>query len=183
MLNFSCHLFLQIFQNLNIKPASTSHEFKFVLGTHLLQRQGTSKNLWVFLSWLMLPSLFFPVSFRSEKVLHILFELILFLTCKNLNKIIEFQWQPFQAKKKSIAKTVALNYISPKVYRITHHAQIFTVTSLLLLSENFARKIWREYFESSCSSPAEIVAQVPVEDLFFNLLRLHQMLLEKTEKL
>ena len=32
-------------------------------------------------------------------------------------------------KKVSIAKTVALNYISPKVYRITHHAQIFTVTA------------------------------------------------------
>ena len=32
-------------------------------------------------------------------------------------------------KKKSIAKAVALNYISPKVYRITHHAQIFTATA------------------------------------------------------
>ena len=31
-------------------------------------------------------------------------------------------------KKISIAKTVALNYISPKVYRITDHSQIFTVT-------------------------------------------------------
>ena len=38
-------------------------------------------------------------------------------------EVIEFQWQPFQSKKKSIAKTVALNYISPKVYRATHHAQ------------------------------------------------------------
>ena len=32
-------------------------------------------------------------------------------------------------KKKSIAKTVALNYISPKVYRITHHAQVLTATA------------------------------------------------------
>ena len=32
-------------------------------------------------------------------------------------------------EKISIAKTVALNYISPKVYRITDHAQIFTVTA------------------------------------------------------
>ena len=32
-------------------------------------------------------------------------------------------------KKKSIAKTVALNYVSPKVYRITHHAQTLTATA------------------------------------------------------
>ena len=43
-------------------------------------------------------------------------------------EVIEFQWQPFQAKK-SIANVIALNYISPKVYRVTHHAEIFTVTT------------------------------------------------------
>ena len=32
-------------------------------------------------------------------------------------------------KKKSIAKAVALNYISTKVYRITHHDQVLIVTA------------------------------------------------------
>ena len=57
---------------------------------------------------------------------------------------IKFQWQPFQAKKKrSIAKTVALNYISPKVYGIAHHTQIFTVTSTTNATEE-NRKVRNE---------------------------------------
>ena len=113
MLNLSWNLFLKIFQNLNI----TSHEFKFVLGTHLLLQQGTSKNKADVVIF------FFSTHFQKLKRFAHFIRLILLHTCKN-----KFQLQPFSAKK-SIAKAVALNYISPKVYRITHHAQIFTATA------------------------------------------------------
>ena len=83
MLNFSWNLLFQIFQNLNIKEAPTSHEFKFVLGTYLVLQQGTSKNLWVFLSWLML-SFFFSTQFQKWKLFVNFIRLILLLTCKNL---------------------------------------------------------------------------------------------------
>ena len=39
------------------------------------------------------------------------------------------------SQQKSIAKTVALNYVSPNLHRITHHAQIFTVTVPQMLLE------------------------------------------------
>ena len=75
---FVLKLISQIFQNLNI----TSHEIKFVLGTHLLLQQRTLKNLWVFLWWLMSSSSFFPLTSRNENVLHILFDLFCFSLAK-----------------------------------------------------------------------------------------------------
>ena len=39
---------LQIFENLNVKEASTPHDFKFVLGKYLLLKQGITRNSWVF---------------------------------------------------------------------------------------------------------------------------------------
>ena len=64
---------------------------------------------------------FFSTQFQKRKRFAHFIRLILLLTCKK-----KFQWQPFRAKK-SIAKTVALNRISPNC--ITHHAKIFTVTA------------------------------------------------------
>ena len=101
----SWNLFLQIFQNLNI----TSREFRFVLGTHLLLQQGTSNTLWVFFSWLSRHVLFFN-SVPETKTFCIFY---------SINFASHLQ--------KDIAKTVALNCISPNC--ITHHAKIFTVTA------------------------------------------------------
>ena len=115
----SVNLFLEIFQNLNI----TSYEFKFILGTHLVLQQGIVKNLWVFFQGRCRHLLFF----------HSLPEMKAFCTFYSINFASHLQKEiPMAAlsdKKKSIAKTVALNYISPKVYRITHHAQILTATA------------------------------------------------------
>ena len=84
MLNLSWNLFLKIFQNLNI----TSHEFKFVLGTHLLLQQGTSKNKADVVIF------FFSTHFQKLKRFAHFIRLILLHTCKN-----KFQWQPFSAKR------------------------------------------------------------------------------------
>ena len=117
MLNLSWKLFLQIFQNLNI----TTHEFKFVLRTYStagyfeeLMRLHFMADVIIFI---------FSTQFEKRKRFAHFVRLIFLLTCKK-----KFQWQLLQAKK-FIAKTVALNYISRKVCRITHHTQIFTVTA------------------------------------------------------
>ena len=65
---------------------------------------------------------YFSIQFQKWKRFAHFIWLILLLTCKNLCGY----WILMVAvsgKKKSIAKTVALNCISPKVYRVTHQAQ------------------------------------------------------------
>ena len=84
---------------------------------------STAGHFKEFMSLPFIPFIFyFFIQFQKWKRLAHFIWLILLLTCKNLCGY----WILMVAvsgKKKSIVKTVALNCISPEVYRVTHHAQ------------------------------------------------------------
>ena len=83
VLDLSSNVILQIFRNLNVKEALTSHEFKFLLGKHLFLHQGTSRYLCLpFMTDTMI--IFFSIHFlKLNHNAHIC--AINLASCKNLS--------------------------------------------------------------------------------------------------
>ena len=119
MLNLTWNLFLQIFQNLSCHRTSLSlfqeHIFFYIRAVRRIYESsfhGWCRHL-----------LFFNSVPETKK----------FCTFYSINFASHLQKEipaaAVSGKKKSIAKAVALNYISTKVYRITYHDQVLIVTA------------------------------------------------------
>ena len=108
-----------MFQNFNIKEASRLHEYKFLLGKHLFLHQGTSRKFCLpFMADVMI--FFFSINFLKLKHYAHIYSINL-ASCKI--RLLDSSGNYFRQKKSS-AKTLALNYFPPKVFRVTHHDKL-----------------------------------------------------------